>query len=60
MQEWQFKQELNALKNDIIKHSANSNDLNYIDSKTDEFLEKHGIKSDEDDSEADIQNDSIL
>lgn len=60
MQEWQFKQELDALKSDLIKQSANSKDLNYIDSKTDEFLEKHGIKIDEKESEADIQNDSIL
>ena len=61
MQEWQFKQELNELKMELIKNSANSNDLNYIDSKTDEFLVKHGIKvNDDDDSEADIQNDSIL
>ena len=60
MQEWQFKQELNDLKKEIIKNSAESKDLNYIDSKIDAFLEKHGIKVSDDDSEADIQNDSIL
>lgn len=61
MQEWQFKKELNDLKMELIKNSASSKDLNYIDSKTDEFLEKHGIKvNDNENSEADIQNDSIL
>lgn len=61
MQEWQFKQELNEFKTELIKDSANSKDMYFIDSKTDEFLEKHGIKiNDDDDSEADIQNDSML
>lgn len=61
MQEWKFKQELDALKTELINSTANSKDMNYIDSKTDEFLEKHGIKvNNDDDSEADIQNDSIL
>ena len=62
MQEWQFKQELNALKHDLIKSSATSIDLRYIDAKTDGFLEKHGIrvKNDDEDAEADIQNDSFL
>lgn len=61
MQEWQFKQELETLKNDLIKSSVNKN-MDYIDSKTDEFLQKHGITiEDEDaDTEADIQNDSVV
>lgn len=60
MQEWQFKQELETLKNDLIKTSINET-MDYVDSKTDEFLQKHGIKIDDEDekNEADIQNDSI-
>ena len=61
MQEWQFKQELEILKDDLIKSSVNMT-MDYVDSKTDEFLQKHGITiEDEDaDTEADIQNDSII
>lgn len=61
MQQWQFKQELAALKKDLIKNSTSSTDWNYIDSKTDEFLEQHGIRVNEEDEEieADVQNDSL-
>lgn len=61
MQEWQFKQELETLKNDLIKFSVNKN-MDYIDSKTDEFLQKHGITIEDEnaDTEADIQNDSVV
>ena len=61
MQEWQFKQELETLKNDLIKASVNKN-MEYVDSKTDEFLQKHGIVIGDDDErdDADIQNDSIV
>jgi hypothetical protein len=61
MQEWQFKQELETLKNDLIKASVNKN-MDYVDSKTDEFLQKHGIIIEDEDTatEADIQNDSVV
>ena len=61
LQEWQFKQELNDLKKELIRSSSSSRDMDYVDSKTDEFLEKHGIKvNNDDESEADVQNDSVL
>ena len=61
MQQWQFKQELEELKRDIIQSSTNST-MDYVDAKTDEFLQSHGVKieSGEDDNEADVQNDSML
>lgn len=42
MQQWQFKQELEKLKHDIILSAANKT-MEYVDSKTDEFLQKHGM-----------------
>lgn len=61
MQEWQFKKELETLRNDLIKSSINKT-MDYIDSKTDEFLQKHGITIEDEDTEndADIQNDSVV
>lgn len=61
MQEWQFKQELESLKKDIIEESVGKS-FDYVDSKTDEFLLKHGVYMEEegDDNDADIQNDSIV
>ena len=41
MQQWQFKQELENLKRDIIESATNNMDL--VDSKTDEFIQKHGL-----------------
>lgn len=61
MQQWQFKKDLENLKEELVKSSVNK-DMNYIDSKTDEFLKSHGINIDEEDTleEADIQNDSVV
>lgn len=58
MQDWQFKKDLEDLKKDLIKSSTNKG-FDYVDSKTDEFLQEHGIIIDDEDedSEADIQND---
>ena len=60
MQQWEFKRDLDELKKDLIATSTNR-DMDYIDSKTDEFLERHGIKlsEEETESEADVQNDSL-
>ena len=54
MQQWQFKKELESLKRDIIE-SASSNSIEYVDSKMDEFLLKHGLVPVEE--EADVIND---
>lgn len=60
LQQWQFKQDIETLKKDLIKTSLNK-DMNYVDTKTDEFLKKHGVNIDGDtEEEADIQNDSIV
>lgn len=60
MQQWQFKQELEVMKQNLINKSTEIEDMSYIDSKTDEFLEQHGIRVSNEDNEADVQNDSIL
>lgn len=60
MQQWQFRQELEEFKLDLIKTACNI-DYEYIDAQADKFLKEHGVTFDEDSdrSDADIQNDSI-
>lgn len=60
MQNWEFKEELEKFKKDLINSSRNITGED-IDSKTDEFLQNHGVTFDEvdEDNEADIQNDSV-
>lgn len=60
LQQWQFKEDLETLKKDIIE-AATTKGFDFVDTQTDEFLKKHGVNIDDDidESEADIQNDSI-
>lgn len=61
MQNWQFQKELAQFKEEMLKNtSIQSKDyLTEIDSRTDEFLSKHGIKiQNDDENDADIENDA--
>lgn len=60
MQNWEFKQELDKFKTDILNNltfsSKSENYLSEIDLRTDEFLTKHGVQLDTpEDSDADLE-----
>ncbi|EXY13391.1 hypothetical protein M101_1875 [Bacteroides fragilis str. 1007-1-F  len=56
MQNWEFKQEIDTFKQELIK-SINYENNDYateIDTKTDEFLKRHGISLSLSEDEVDI------
>lgn len=63
MQDWEFMQEINKFKEDIINSTLSSSDdkLIEIDRMTDDFLTKHGVSIDIDESvEAELQQIPVL
>ena len=60
MREWQFKQEVDRFKEEMVQrviNSENTDYMNFVDKRTEEFLKNHGVKfADDDESVIDIVN----
>lgn len=56
MQDWQFREEINKFKTDLVHRvlSGNNDYMVEVDTRTDEFLKKHGVTMEDTNVETDV------